>query len=142
MKILGYVVEAVKSTGVSSKVVDGKVVEKNWAKYDLKVGNTTVLTLWKDSEKTDFQEGGVMTKYATYRAAKADPKNKDSKLRRKWWIRIAENSPALVTTTSKAGNTYKEVIPEDVPKNWDVKAFYSEKNGKIGVSVKIKEIVD
>lgn len=141
MKILNFDVTAVKTEGVSTKVVEGKEVTRNWAKYDLKVGDTIILTLWKDRETTDFQAGGIMTKYAVYKASKVDPKNKESKLRRKWWIRVDANDPALVTTTSKAGNTYKEVIPTEVPKGWDVKAFYYEKLGKVGVSVSIKETI-
>lgn len=141
MKVLGYEVNAVKTEGVCTKVVDGKVVEKNWSRIDLKSDDTVVLTLWAGKEQTDFEEGGKRTKYIVYRASKV-PKDKTNNLRKKWWIRVNPNSSSLVTTTSKAGNIYREVIPEDVPKNWDVKAFYSEKNGKIGVSVKIKEIVD
>ena len=141
MKILGYEVKAVKSSGVSETEIDGKKVTRNWSRIDLKSDDTVVLTLWAGKEQTDFEEGGKRTKYIVYRASKVDPKDKTNNLRKKWWIRVNPNSSSLVTTKSSAGNVYQEAIPTEVPAGWDVKAFYAPSVKKVGVSVTIKEVL-
>lgn len=141
MKILGYEVVAVRSSGVSETEIDGKKVTRNWSRIDLKSDDTVVLTLWAGKEQTDFEEGGKKTKYVVYRASKVDPKDKTNQLRKKWWIRVNPKSSSLVTTKSSAGNVYQEVIPTEVPVGWDVKAFYAPSVKKVGVSVTIKEVL-
>lgn len=138
MKILNFKLSAVKSEGV--KVVEG--VEKAWSRLDIYAESTNgvkavKLTLWGRQTIKDYEDG-TSKKLMVYQSS---PVEKGSKLRKKWWVPVSANNPALITTTSSKGNTYKEVLAEDVEKGFDIKAFYSEEKGKIGVSVKYIEEV-
>ena len=135
MKILGFEVSG-------KKVVGQKEDGTKWTRLDV-VGKSlngveaVKLQLW-GREVVEDREDGTSVKYMIYRASRV---KKDSDLRKKWWIPVSTNNPKLVTTTSKSGNKYQEVIPENVLPGWDIKAFYAPEIGKIGVSIKVKEVL-